>query len=282
MTMDTPGGAPHLEAAASPGQEQVVRRICARVAGPVAGADVHVASLPLGGVQVWLDGSGHRWRFYHRMARELRLAGWHTETGPDRLLLLGWSAACLSHRARMLGAALAGRLADFDRTAFTAVMLATRLRHRGFPAGDLPAEVEAHCRESLRWPARLADLRGLQRRSSLESLRLRLAQVAGLETKVGRRCGEHLALAGKVARLVAGGVPPSRPAFAPQGGPARDLWTEAVPPRDIPFAGRAPGVPPRGVSAPRAGLTERLVCVSVPNVDTSEDGLGGVSAVTAP
>ncbi|GAA2881786.1 hypothetical protein GCM10020220_085070 [Nonomuraea rubra] len=66
-------------------------------------------------------------------------------------------------------------------------------------------------------------------------MRLRLAQVAGLEAKVARRCGEHLALASKVARMVAGGA-----------GPART---------------RAAG--------PGAGLTERMVCVSVPNVAES-------------
>ncbi|GAA1692489.1 hypothetical protein AB0C27_15820 [Nonomuraea sp. NPDC048882] len=232
MTMDTPDASRLTEDPVSTGQELVVQRICARVAGPLAGDGVRVASLPLGGVQVWLDDPRHRWRFYHRMARELRLSGWHTETGPDRLLLLGWSAVCLSHRVRMLGAALKGRLADFDKTAFTAVMVATRLRHDGFPAEDLPAEVEARCADSLRWPARLADLDGLERRSSLEPLRLRLAQVAGLEVKVSRRCGEHLTLAGKVARTVSGGAGPARP--------------------------RAAG--------PRAGLTERMVCVSVPNV----------------
>ncbi|MEV0229628.1 hypothetical protein [Nonomuraea sp. NPDC050786] len=225
------------EGPASAGQEQVVQRICARVAGPVVGAGVHVASLPLGGLEVWLDSPRHRWRFHHRMARELRLAGWHTETGSDRLVLLGWSAVCLSHRARMLSAALAGRLADFDRTAFMAVMVATRLRHEGFPVGDLPAEVEARCGDALRWPARLADLDGLERRSSLEPLRLRLAQVAGLEAKVSRRCGEHLALASKVARTVAGGAVPAR-------SRARSSAS----------------------SAPGAGLTERMVCVSVPNV----------------
>ncbi|UBU10865.1 hypothetical protein [Nonomuraea gerenzanensis] len=240
MTMDST----FLDGPAVPGQELVVQRICARVAGPVAGAGVHVAGLPLGGVQVWLDSPGHRWRFYHRMARELRLAGWHTETGPDRLLLLGWSAVCLSHRVRMLGAALTGRLADFDKTAFTAVMVATRLCHEGFPAAEVPAEVEAHCADELRWPARLADLDGLERRSSLEPMRLRLAQVAGLEAKVGRRCGEHLALASKVARMVAGGA-----------GPAH-----------------------RRAAGPRAGLTERMVCVSVPNV--AESDVTG-SAVTA-
>ncbi|RVX43286.1 hypothetical protein EDD27_5961 [Nonomuraea polychroma] len=219
----------------SPGQEQVVKHICARVAGPLIGPEVRVASLPLGGVQVWLESPRNRWRYYHRMARELRLAGWHTETGPDRLLLLGWSSVCLSHRARMLSAALTGRLAHFDKTAFMAVMIATRLRHAGFPVEELPAEVEARCGDALCWPARLADLDGLERRSSLEPLRLRLAQVAGLEAKVARRCGEHLALASRVARMVAGGAVPAR--------------------------SRAAG--------PRAGLTERMVCVSVPNMALS-------------
>ncbi|WP_157547771.1 hypothetical protein [Nonomuraea candida] len=251
MTMDSPGSSWFLEDPVSSGQERVVQRICTRVAGSVTAADVHVASLPLGGVQVWLDDPRHRWQFHHRMARELRLAGWHTETGPDRLLLLGWSAVCLSHRVRMLGAALAGRLADFDRTAFTAVMVATRLRHEGFPARELPSEVESRCADELRWPARLADLDGLERRSSLEPLRLRLAQVAGLEATVARRCGEHLALASKVARTVAGGA-----------GPAR-----------------------RRASRPPAGLTERMVCVSVPNVPERAGGngagSGAESAVTA-
>ncbi|TDC96177.1 hypothetical protein E1292_38480 [Nonomuraea deserti] len=233
MTMDSSGSSWFQEDPAPSRQEQVVQRICARVAG----SGVHVASLPLGGVQVWLDSPRHRWRFYHRMARELRLAGWHTETGPDRLLLLGWSAVCLSHRARMLRAALAGRLADFDRTAFTAVMIATRLRHDGFPADDLPGEVEDRCCDALRWPARLADLDGLERGSSLEPLRLRLAQVAGLEAKVARRCGEHLALASKVARTVAGGAAPARS----HAGESGDSGSST------------------------AGLTERMVGVSVPN-----------------
>jgi hypothetical protein len=237
MTMERRDGSRFLEDPVSAGQEQAVRRICARVAGPDAGDEVHVAELPLGGLQVWLDSPRHRWRYYHRMARELRLAGWHTETGPERLLLLGWSAVCLSHRVRMLGAALKGRLADFDKTAFTAVMLATRLCHDGHPARDVPAEVEARCADALRWPARLADLEGLERRSSLEPMRLRLAQVAGLEAKVARRCGEHLVLASKVARTVAGGA-----------GPVR---TRTAGPRLV---------------AHGAGLTERMVCVSVPNV----------------
>ncbi|SDK85751.1 hypothetical protein SAMN05421874_11228 [Nonomuraea maritima] len=277
MTMDSTGASPHLEAT-SLGQEQAVRRICARVAAPAAGVDVQVASLPLGGVQVWLDAPRQRWHVHHRMARELRLAGWHTETGPDRLLLLGWSAVFLGHRARMLGAALSGRLAHFDRTAFMAVMLATRLRHQGCPPGYLAAVVEARCRDELRWPERLSDLRGLERRSSLEPLRLRLAQVAGLEAKVARRCGEHLALAGKVARMVAGGAPQYL-----LDAPARDLWTDGLGDVSMP-AGRRRAHPASGtardVSGRGAGLTERLVCISVPNVDVG--GTDDVSAVITP
>ncbi|NUP65163.1 MAG: hypothetical protein HOW71_23685 [Nonomuraea sp.] len=232
MTMDSLDGSRFPEDPVSAGQEPVVRRICERVAGPLASRDVQVEALPLGGVEIWLDSPRQRWRLYHGMARELRLAGWHTEPGPDRLLLLGWSAVCLGHRARMLDAALSGRLADFDRTAFAAVMTATRLRHEGFPTAGLHDEVVSRCRDALRWPARLADLDGLERRSSLEPIRLRLAQVAGLESKVNRRCAEHLALASRVARTMSGGATPAR--------------------------SRA--------SVPRAGLTERMVCVSVPNV----------------
>jgi hypothetical protein len=250
------------------GQERVVQRVCARVAG----TDVHVASLPLGGVQVWLDEPGHRWRFYHRMARELRLAGWHTETGPDRLLLLGWSAVCLSHRARMLGAALSGRLADFDKTAFMAVMISTRLCHEGFPIEGLPAEVEARCGDALRWPARLADLDGLERRSSLEPLRLRLAQVAGLEAKVSRRCGEHLSLASKVARAVAGGAEPgSLRASRSPTSQSRTGQSRAGQSRAAQSSTDRPAMAGSSTTGPRAGLTERMVCVSVPNnVTTSK------------
>ena len=186
--MEVSGGSWFQEDSVPSPQERVVHRICGRVAG----VDVHVADLPLGGVQVWLDDAGDRWRHYHRMARELRLAGWHTETGPDRLLLLGWSSVCLSHRARMLGAALSGRLADFDRTAFTAVMAATRLLHDGFPAQDLAAEVEARCRHLLRWPERLADLDGLERTSSLEPMRLRLAPSSDHEVRVAMRSASLL------------------------------------------------------------------------------------------
>ncbi|WP_336213399.1 hypothetical protein [Nonomuraea sp. LPB2021202275-12-8] len=197
---------------ASPVHERVVERICARAAPD--GTPVHVTDLPLGGVQIWIDGDGDRWSLYHRMAHELRLVGWHTETGTDRLLVLGWSADCLTHRVVVLHAALAGRLADFDLTSFTAVTIATRLRQEGLPAARIVPEVEARIREELRWPGRLADLDGLQRIATLEPLRLRLAQVAGLEATVRRRCGEHLSLAGRVATTVAGGRVPPKIYFA--------------------------------------------------------------------
>lgn len=213
----------------SPVQERVIQRICARSAP--AGTPVHVSDLPLGGVQIWIDGDGDRWSLYHRMARELRLAGWHTETGADRLLVLGWSADCLTHRVHVLAAALAGRLADHDLTSFMAVAIATRLRQRGLPADEIVTEVEARLREELRWPDRLADLDGLQRTATLDPLRLRLAQVAGLESKVRRSCAEHLSLACRVATTVAGGVVPPRVRF----------------------------------SRLTAGLAERMVAASVPN-----------------
>ncbi|MEW9549569.1 hypothetical protein [Nonomuraea sp. NPDC050783] len=261
MTMEVSGGSWFQDDSVPLMEELVVRRICDRVAGPAAGAGVHVASLPLGGLQLWLDDPRDRWRHYHRMARELRLAGWHTETGPDRLLLLGWSSVCLSHRARLLDAALSGRLADFDQTALTAVMIATRLLHEGFPLPQLAAEVEARCRRLLRWPDRLADLDGLDRTSSLEPMRLRLAQVAGLEAKVGRRCAEHLVLAAKVARMVAGQTAPDAarpPAPRPRGhapcGPGRGNAARHA-------AGTAGGTE----RVRRAGLTERMVRASVPN-----------------
>lgn len=196
----------------SPVQERVIQRICARSSPD--GEPVNVSDLPFGGVQIWIDGDGDRWSLYHRMARELRLAGWHVEPAADRLLVLGWSADGLTHRVQVLAAALAGRLADYDLTIFTAVTIATRLRQEGRRAGSIVAEVEARLREDLRWPDRLEDLDGLQRTATLEPLRLRLAQVVGLEAKVRRRCAEHLSLAVRVATTVAGGrVPPRvRPA----------------------------------------------------------------------
>ncbi|MEU7744500.1 hypothetical protein [Nonomuraea sp. NPDC049158] len=192
---------------------------------------IHVVELPLGGVQVWVEDTPDRWSVQHRMARELRLAGWHTEAGGDRLLVLGWGADCLHHRARMLASALRGRLADFDQTAVMAVMIANPLKDRDLSIDEIVLEVEEQISRSLRWPDRLADLDGLERTATVESLRLRLAQIAGLEAKVARRCAEHLSLATQVALTLAGGEVPTR---------------IRVDGRDV-------------------GLSERVVAASVPN-----------------
>jgi hypothetical protein len=214
---------------APPAQASVIKRVCARAAPE--GTVIHVAELPLGGVQVWVDDTVDHWSLQHRMARELRLAGWHTEAGADRLLVLGWGADCLHHRARMLGRALTGRLADYDKTTVTAVMIATKLKERDLPSDEIAAEVAAELERELRWPARLADLDGLERTATVEPMRLRLAQIAGLEAKVARRCAEHLSLATQVALTLAGGEVPRR-----TNADGRDI-----------------------------GLSERVVAASVPN-----------------
>ena len=214
---------------APPAQANVIRRVCARAAPE--GNVIHVTELPLGGVQVWVDDTSDRWTQHHRMARELRLAGWHTEAGADRLLVLGWSAESLHHRARMLAAALRGRLADFDQTAVMAVMIANPLKDRDLTIDEIVLEVETQVSRSLRWPDRLADLDGLERTAAVEPMRIRLAQIAGLEAKVARCCTEHLALATQVALTLAGGEVPVR------------IRTNG---RDL-------------------GLSERVVAASVPN-----------------
>ncbi|MEV0145828.1 MULTISPECIES: hypothetical protein [unclassified Nonomuraea] len=213
--------------------DRVILRICARVVPP--DKRVHVANMPLGGVEVWVDGNGDRWVHYHRMARELRLAGWHTEVAAERLMVLGWSAECLVHRVRMLDAALAGRLSDYTRTARAAFTLGTRLREQKVPADEIAMRVRDHVGRELRWPDRLAELDGLERTASLEPLRLRLAQVTGLEAKVSRRCAEHLTLASQVVMSLLG----------PDAGRSARPWT------------RAPGR--------LVGITERMVAASVPN-----------------
>ncbi|MFG3440669.1 hypothetical protein ACGF0J_25725 [Nonomuraea sp. NPDC047897] len=230
MTVETQNGswfARRPRAVLAP--DRVIQRICARVVPDTK--RVHVANLPLGGVEVWVDGNGDRWVHYHRMARELRLAGWHTEVSPERLMVLGWSAELLVHRVRVLDAALSGRLADYGRTARAAFAIGTRLRQENCPDDQIATEVRARLGRELRWPDRLAELDGLERTASLESLRLRLAQVAGLEAKVSRRCAEHLTLAAQVVMSLLGG--------------------RAQPCARIP--GRS------------TGLTERMVAASVPN-----------------
>ncbi|MEV0389128.1 hypothetical protein [Nonomuraea sp. NPDC050643] len=188
-------------------QQRVVERICARVAPE--GVDVGVGELPPGGLQVWIDtpmpvGAHESWVLYHRMAREVALVGWHCEADADRLLVLGWSAACLHNRVRLLQSGLR-RLADFEPTAQRAVQvdgLSPDDKLAGQPPAMLVADVCAAIERRLRWPERLAELGGFERASGLPHLQLLLAQVVGLEAKVAGACEEHLVMARVLARAV--------------------------------------------------------------------------------
>ncbi|GAA0912090.1 hypothetical protein [Nonomuraea longicatena] len=224
-----------------------IQRVCAPLAGD--GTRIHTADLPLGGVQVWAETHTWpphgMWALHHRMAREIALAGWHTEIGDHLLLVLGWSADRLDHRARVLRNALAHRLADHGRTTRQAIRLVTRLLTSPFPASaDPAADAVAAVARDLRWPARLDALDGLQRTSTLDSVQLRLAQVAGLEADVRRRCAEHLDLAWRVTRKQAGLLDhpaPADPLLHPllqpvptRGGPTERRVAATVPNRPLP------------------------------------------------
>ncbi|MET9242871.1 hypothetical protein [Nonomuraea sp. NPDC003709] len=169
-----------------------------------AGVDVGVDEVPPGGLQVWIDTpvpvpAQESWVLYHRMAREVALVGWHCEADADRLLVLGWSAACLHNRVRLLQSGLR-RLTDFESTAQRAVQLEGRRPEE--PATEIVAAVNASVERRLRWPERLAELDGFERSSGLSHLQLLLAQVIGLEAKVSAACAEHLVMARVLARAV--------------------------------------------------------------------------------
>ncbi|MFC4116537.1 hypothetical protein [Nonomuraea zeae] len=183
-------------------RQRLVQRICARV---VPGMKVGVARLPSGGLQVRIDtpasmAEKKSWVLHHRMAREVALVGWHCEVDADRLLVLGWSAACLHNRVRLLKSGLR-KLTDFEPTAQRAVQLDGR-GPASRPAAELVADVCASIERRLRWPERLAELHAYERRSDLPHLQLRLAQVAGLEAQVAGACDEHLVMARVLAESV--------------------------------------------------------------------------------
>ncbi|RVX40463.1 hypothetical protein EDD27_2873 [Nonomuraea polychroma] len=187
----------------APAHTGVVRRICARVAPD--GMDIGVGELPPGGLQVWIDtpappAQQEAWVLYHRMAREVSLVGWHCEADQDRLLVLGWSAACLHNRVRLLQSGLR-RLSDFEHTAQRAVQLEGQSPDDQ-PAAQVVAATCASIERRLRWPERLAELEGFERSSGLPHLQLLLAQVIGLEAKVAKACEEHLVMARVLARSV--------------------------------------------------------------------------------
>lgn len=244
-------------------QQKVVQRICARVAPQ--GVEVGVGELPPGGLQVWIDAPvrvdpRESWVLHHRMAREVSLVGWHCEADSDRLLVLGWSAACLHNRVRLLQSGL-NRLADFENTAQRAVQLEGE-DPADRPAAEIAAATCAAVERRLRWPARLAELDGFDRSSGLPHLQLLLAQVVGLESKVASACEEHLIMARVLARAVCehharhGDLPRARREVLAE----TRRWVHA----SSIIRGTAT-VRPAGTPRPHMGLTERRIAASVIN-----------------
>ncbi|MCA2228768.1 hypothetical protein [Nonomuraea aurantiaca] len=160
--------------------------------------EFEVTELPSGGLQVRIDTPAPEaeqgsWVLHHRLAREMALVGWQCDVDADRLLVLDWSAACLRNRARLLRGGLR-RLADFEPTAQRAAQLDGREPDTRC-AAELVADVCASIERRLRWPERLAELDGFDRRSSQQRLQLRLAQITGLEARVAAACEDHLVMA---------------------------------------------------------------------------------------
>ncbi|MCF6474710.1 hypothetical protein FAF44_40975 [Nonomuraea sp. MG754425] len=246
-------------------QQIVVRRICTRVMPE--GMDVGVAELPPGGQQVWIDtpvplGEQASWVLHHRMAREVALVGWHCEADADHLLVLGWSAACLHNRIRLLQSGLR-RLTDFEPTAQRAVQLDGH-HPDDEPTSALVAGVCASIERRLRWPERLAELDGFERSSGLPHLQLLLAQVTGLEAKVAGACQEHLVMARVLARAVCEHYARHSDLVRAQRqvlGESR-RWVHA----SSMIRGSAGARPnPPGGGRPHMGLAERRIAASVIN-----------------
>ncbi|GGS63410.1 hypothetical protein ACIBIZ_22785 [Nonomuraea spiralis] len=244
-------------------QQKVVQRICARVAPQEV--EVGVGELPPGGLQVWIEAPVHvdpreSWVLHHRMAREVGLVGWHCEADSDRLLVLGWSAACLHNRIRLLQSGL-DRLSSFEHTAQRAVQLEGE-DPRGRPAADVAAAACAAVGRRLRWPERLAELDGFDRSSGLPHLQLLLAQVIGLESKVSSACEDHLIMARVLARAVCehyaahGDLPRAQREVLAENR----RWVHAST-----FIRGTATVRPAGAPRPHMGLAERRIAASVIN-----------------
>lgn len=249
---------------AAPEHTSVVRRICARVAPD--GMDIGVGELPPGGLQVWIDTPAppappEAWVLYHRMAREVSLVGWHCEADQNRLLVLGWSAACLHNRVRLLQSGLR-RLSDFEHTAQRAVQLEGH-NPDDQPAAQVVAATCASIQRRLRWPERLAELAGFERSSGLPHLQLLLAQVIGLESKLATACDEHLVM----ARVLAGAVCEQYARHSDLRRAQRDVlaesrrWVHA----SSMIRGSAARPSSTGGGRPHMGLAERRIAASVIN-----------------
>ncbi|MEU6721190.1 hypothetical protein ABZ897_57895 [Nonomuraea sp. NPDC046802] len=175
-----------------------VARICRRLAAP---ARPQVTVLERGGVRVDLRGEldePRRWVVGHQLLRELSLVGWHVTVDDTRLLVLGWSAAQLAYRLRVLQLALTS-LEHVGSTIDVAVAVADQQRHRcpDLPWEELSASVLDHVeREHLRWPIRLAEMDGLERTSPQAGLRHQLRTSIRLEEQVRAACSWHVHVAG--------------------------------------------------------------------------------------
>ncbi|MEU4576143.1 hypothetical protein [Nonomuraea sp. NPDC023979] len=265
------------------GEHAVIQRICARLMPP--GTRIEVAPGPLGGswVSVVVPPRMSAWPVHQRIARQLALVGWHAQVTSTQVVILGWSAPALQHRARLMQTALTRRLTDIRLTARTAVDLTLALaadpgaarmepwgRHASRGRGPVEADhagaiAERVCRHLctvLRWPHRLADLDGFERTSLLHEHQLLIAQVSGLEDKLRRACRDHLI----VSRLLAlatwehlgEGLLPARA--------GQQALAQARPLLRASELAAGTGWPaPNSHQGRSAGLTERHVGACVPN-----------------
>ncbi|MEV4116844.1 hypothetical protein [Nonomuraea sp. NPDC049695] len=183
------------------GGEQMVAavtRICQRLADT---ARPQVAVLKRGGVRVDLGddlGERRRWVVCHKLLRELSLVGWHVTVDEARLLVLGWSAAQLEHRLRVLQLAL-GSLQQVAGTIGVAVAYAEQHQEQ-FPhcvrEEAIASVLDRLQREHLRWPVRLAELDGLPRISRHHTMQRQLRASVMLEERLRTACAWHVQVAG--------------------------------------------------------------------------------------
>ncbi|MGV9383564.1 hypothetical protein ACWDRB_47660 [Nonomuraea sp. NPDC003707] len=248
-------------------QQRAIGRICTRIAPHTT--EVQTDQLPLSGVQVWAKGaetagSGAEWVLHQRMARQLARVGWHVEADEHRVLVLGWSAACLHHRVRLLQSALDRRLIDFGQTAVHALAYAAFLharRTRPASHGAIIAAVCTSTRGQLRWPSELDDLDGFERTANIERVQLLLAQIVGLEAKVRQACHRHVLAARLLAGLLCDKIARNRDVQQAQ----HQVLTEARPWLAAMAAHRPSEPLPAVPGGPPASLTERLIGVVFPD-----------------
>ncbi|GAA1679988.1 hypothetical protein GCM10009733_090950 [Nonomuraea maheshkhaliensis] len=173
------------------------------------------------------------------------------------------------HRARLLRMALRGQLSDYWATAQSVVTLSAHLWGQpGRTNGESIAAVAfAHVQEQLRWPGWLADLEGWRRYSDLAEHQTLLARVIGLEARVAQACEGHLVS----ARLVATSMrreldrTENRREAAYRVLAAATPWLRAGQLLAHTAADQPGDPPPLVAGGPAAGLTERLIAVSVIN-----------------